>query len=249
MCLNPGPMTSAASQPRRAVVIGNSDGIGLALTRRLLADGWSVAGLSRSDVDAEDDRYAHQVVDVTSAGFRAALAGCLDRLEGVDLCVYAAGIGELLDVSDLGPQTSTLEVNLLGAARTVEVVAPRMTAAGRGHIIGVSSLADALPSGDAPAYSASKAGLSTYLRGLALALRPHGVAVTTVRLGFVDTKMAKSPTTPLKMSPQQATDVILRAVRTRQAVITRPRRMAWAVRAVAAVTTLRLRFAGGSSSE
>ena len=44
----------------------------------------------------------------------------------------------------------------------------------------------------APSYSASKAGLSSWLGGLALALRPRGVHVTNVRLGFVDTKMAKA---------------------------------------------------------
>ena len=41
-------------EERRVLVIGNSDGIGLALTRRLLAEGWTVTGLSRSTSPIED---------------------------------------------------------------------------------------------------------------------------------------------------------------------------------------------------
>jgi hypothetical protein len=43
------------------------------------------------------------------------------------------------------------------------------------------------------------------------ALRPRGIAVTTVRFGFVDTKMAKSPVTPFMISVERATDVLMRA--------------------------------------
>lgn len=117
-------------------------------------------------------------------------------------------------------------MNLLGAARTLEVVVPRMLAAGHGHIIGLSSLADALISAESPGYAASKAGLTSYLLGLDAALRPHGLPVTTVRFGFVDTKMAKSPVTPLMISAERAVDVLMRCIRTRPAVVSYPRRMA-----------------------
>jgi NAD(P)-dependent dehydrogenase (short-subunit alcohol dehydrogenase family) len=201
----------------RAVIVGNSDGIGLALTRRLLADGWTVTGLSRSPAPVG----THHVVDVTSPEFTRVLSEVGD----VDLCVYAAGVGELLD-DDLAGQTRTLEVNLLGAARALEVVVPRMLAAGHGHIIGLSSLADGMISPQAPGYAASKAGLTSYLLGLDAALRPRGVAVTVVRFGFVDTKMAKSPVTPFKLSVDRAADVLVRCIRTRPAILSYPRRMA-----------------------
>jgi len=200
----------------RALIVGNSDGIGLALTRRLLDAGWSVTGVSRSAAPLGD----HHVADVTSPAFPAVLAGIGD----VDLCVYAAGIGETL-TGDLAAQTRVLEVNLLGAARTVEAVVPRMLAAGRGHLIGLSSLADGLISAAAPGYAASKAGLTVYLLSLDAALRPRGVPVTAVRFGFVDTKLAKSPVTPFKISAERAAGVLMRCVRTRPAVVSYPRRM------------------------
>ena len=58
---------------RRALIVGNSDGIGLALTRRLLADGWTVAGLSRRPSPVQAAGYRHAVADVTAADYRAAL--------------------------------------------------------------------------------------------------------------------------------------------------------------------------------
>ncbi|MFG1606433.1 SDR family NAD(P)-dependent oxidoreductase [Actinoplanes sp. NPDC049265] len=210
---------------RRAVIIGNSDGIGLALTRRLRDDGWTVTGVSRSPGELTD-----VVADVTDPAYPARLADAVR--DGVDLCVYAAGTGELLDLTGLAAQTRALEVNLVGAARTLEVVLPGMIAAGRGHVVGLSSLADAAPNPAAPGYAASKAGLTSYLLGLRAAVRRHGVAVSVIRFGFVDTKMAKSPVKPMMITVDRAVDVVLRALRTRAAVISHPRSVA----AVATVT-------------
>ena len=167
--------------------------------------------------------------DVTSPEFPDRLAAELDLLGGPELCVYAAGIGEFLDVQDLSAQTRVLEVNLIGAVRTAELVLPRMVAAGAGQLIGLSSLADVMVSAQAPGYAASKAGLSAYFRGLAPALRPHGVAVTTVRFGFVDTKMAKADRTPAMMSVPDAVDVLIHAITHRPVRVSRPRRAALAV--------------------
>jgi short-subunit dehydrogenase len=192
-------------------------------------------------------RYAHEVVDVTAAGYQGVLADRVEALGGIDLCVFAAGIGEFVDVTDLSAQTSALQVNLLGAARTIEVVVPPMVSAGAGHVVGLSSLADVAISGQVPGYAASKAGLSAYLQGLALALRPDGVDVTTARFGFVDTKMAKADSKSLMISAEKAVDVLIDALRTRRAGISYPRPMALAVRILRAVSVAQLR-AGRSAT-
>ena len=95
---------------RHALVIGNTDGIGLGLTQRLLAEGWTVTGLSRRPTVIEHDRYAHVTVDVTAPSYSQELAQALDVASGADLCVYAAGVGEILDLSDLPMQTRVIEV-------------------------------------------------------------------------------------------------------------------------------------------
>jgi NAD(P)-dependent dehydrogenase (short-subunit alcohol dehydrogenase family) len=211
---------------QRALVIGNSDGIGLALTRRLLGDGWSVAGVSRrASPLGEAASYRHTVADVATAEYPAALRAMLASDGPFDVCVYCAGVGEFLDANDWTGEPRVFRVNLLGAVETAAVVLPSMLAAGRGHFVGLSSIGDGV-SPEAPSYSASKAGLSSYLEGLALALKPRGVRVTNLRFGFVDTKMAKAKIRPFMMTTDRAVDVIAHCLRRRPARFTYPKRMA-----------------------
>jgi short-subunit dehydrogenase len=230
------------SPPRRVLVIGNTDGIGLALTRRLLSQGSIVAGISRRASPLQEPGYSHSVVDVAAADYRSTLESLLASQGPFDLCVYCAGTGELFDANDLSKDARTFGVNLLGAVETATTILPSMLAVGRGHFVGLSSIGDCV-SPTAPSYSASKAGLSAYLEGLALALRPTGVSVTNVRLGFVDTKMAKSKVRPFMLDVEQAVDVILRCLARKPARMTVPKRMNALMAVLRAVTAIRLWFA------
>ncbi len=91
---------------------------------------------------------------------------------------------------------ATIDVNLMGLVRTAEVVVPSLAGGDGGVFAGLSSLADLLPTSAAPAYAASKAGMTYYLEGLAGAVVKSRVAVVNLRLGFVDTKMAKAKWKP-----------------------------------------------------
>ena len=221
--------------PGRALVIGNSAGIGLALTRRLLADGMTVLGVSRRTAPIDSPTYRHLVIDVSAADYRGRLGAFLDEPtpSPLALCVYAAGIGELFDSADLAAEAQVFRVNLLGAVETIAVVVPRLGASGQGHFIGLSSLGDVLRSGQAPSYAASKAGLSAYLINLGMALAPRGIAITNLRFGFVDTKMAKAPQRPFMISVDRAVDVIYEVMRTRPLQRSHPWRMAALVRLLA----------------
>lgn len=190
-----------------ALFIGNTDGIGLAATKRLLNKGWEITGISRSKSAISDESYNHCVADVTDNHY----SGLLDELlmkRVFDLCIYFVGIGELLDPSTMKDELKIFETNLNGLIRTTSKVIPHMVRRGQGHFIGISSFADELYSAEAPSYSASKAGFSNYLGGLALALKPEGVYITNIRFGFVDTKMAKSDLKPFMMSVEKSVDHI-----------------------------------------
>jgi short-subunit dehydrogenase len=189
----------------RAILIGNSDGIGLATTKRLLAAGWNIIGVSKSESPITSTYYHHQVADVSDAGYSDLMNKLV--MEGpANLCIYFAGIGQLLDPLDMIIEERIIDVNFTGMVRTAAAVIPQMVRRGQGHFIGISSLADELLSAEAPSYHASKAGVSNYLGGLALALKSKGVYVTNVRFGFVDTKMAKGNVQPFKMSVEKAVD-------------------------------------------
>ena len=206
----------------KAILVGNSDGIGLATTRRLLAAGWDIIGVSRSESPITSTTYDHRVADVSDNKYSELIDELV--LEGsLDLCIYFVGVGELLDPLNMSGEARIIDVNLTGMVRTAAAVIPEMVKRGQGHFIGVSSLADELLSADAPSYHASKAGFSNYLGGLALALRPKGVYVTNVRFGFVDTKMAKGDVKPFMMSVEKAVDHLESCISNKPVCYTAPR--------------------------
>lgn len=216
-----------------ALIIGNSDGIGLALTQLLLSEGWRVAGISRSPSAVEASGYDHHVIDVCNTDYAERLTQLTRQLTPIDVCVYCVGIGEFLDLETMTHERRVFDANLLGAVITAQVLIPSMLSVGRGHFIGLSSQADALIDPQAPSYAASKAGLSSYLEALALACRPRGVHVTNLRFGFVDTKMAKASVRPFMLSRTEAARLVRRCIDRRPARATFPKRMAvllWFVR-------------------
>lgn len=115
------------------------------------------------------------------------------------------------------------EVNLIGMVKTASCVIPMMVKRGKGHFIGLSSVADEMLSSEAPSYHASKAGLSNYLEGLALALKPMGVNITNMRFGFIDTKMAKGNVKPFMMTVEEASQHLLSCVEKRPIRYTAPK--------------------------
>jgi short-subunit dehydrogenase len=203
-------------------MVGNSDGIGLATTKRLLVAGLDIIGVSRSESPITHANYRHQVADVGNSQYTEILDGLLSDIP-FDLCIYFVGIGELLNPLDMNDEPKIIDVNLTGMVRTASVVIPRMVKIGRGHFIDISSLADELLSAEAPSYHASKAGFSNYLGGLALALKPKGVHITNVRFGFVDTKMAKSDIKPFMMSAEKAADHLEACMRKKPVCYTAPK--------------------------
>ncbi|MBN2413537.1 SDR family NAD(P)-dependent oxidoreductase [candidate division KSB1 bacterium] len=207
----------------KAVLIGNSDGIGLAVTKELLKTGWTVIGLSRSPSPVNHPSYEHIVADVREDAYGTRLKSILENSESIDVCVYCAGIGELLDPTDMAKEVDIFNVNLIGMVKTASLFLPMALRYGKGHLIGLSSVADELLSPEAPSYHASKAGFSNYLEGLALALRAKDVYVTNMRFGFVDTKMAKGDVKPFMMSVDRAVQHILLCMKKKPVRYTAPR--------------------------
>jgi len=197
---------------KKALIIGNSDGIGLAITKALLDQDWRVIGISKSRSTITDKNYESFVAQVQQQEYLEILGLIFEKIETIDLCIYCAGIGEILDAVSFKNEEIIFQVNLLGLVRTATIVLPKMVKAGYGHFIGLSSVADDMLSPEAPSYHASKAGFSNYLEGLALALKSKGIHITNVRFGFVDTKMAKGNIKPFIMSVDRAKDHLLKCI-------------------------------------
>jgi short-subunit dehydrogenase len=206
-----------------ALLIGNSDGIGLKVTEALIARGFDVVGISRSRSSIDHERYRHHVCEVQKPDYDFILGSVLKTHHPIDVCLYCVGIGELFEPSNMDKEAEIISVNFVGMVATAARVIPSMLEHQSGHFVGISSVADVLLSPQAPSYHASKAGFSAYLESLALALKGTGVMVSNIRFGFVDTKMAKGEVQPFKMTVERACEHVLRVIDKRPARYTAPR--------------------------
>jgi short-subunit dehydrogenase len=123
----------------------------------------------------------------------SAFAEFVARFGAVDLYVSNHGIldgrreGETVEIGAVASEV--LAINLQSAIDALHVVLPGMRTRGKGQIALVSSLAGLSPLPDAPAYSASKAGLVMYGLSLREALRGSGVGVSVCCPGYVSSPM------------------------------------------------------------
>jgi short-subunit dehydrogenase len=186
---------------RSALITGASSGIGRALALWFARRGTIVwaAGRRHEALDtlveearSTGGRVLPFALDVADTEATVRLVRTLDEeCGGLDLVVANAGIsvatdGRRLDWSDV---ERILQVNVLGAAATLSAALPAMVSRGRGHLVGVSSLASWRGMPRFSAYCGSKAFLSVFLEGLRVDLRRVGVRVTSIHPGYVKSEI------------------------------------------------------------
>ncbi len=229
----PAPVTPLNPR-RRAILVGASGGIGSALSRKLVLDGYIVALVDRNKTalrslcdqinqTAGETRaviYEHDVTDYDSVP--GLLRRIIADIGGLDLFVYLAGIIYFPDINEFNfkEDRKVMDVNLLGAMAWMSEMAPLFQSAKRGQIVGISSVAGDRGRVANPANSTSKAGLTAYLESLRNRLTRHGVHVMTVKPGMVKTDMLRGIQKPIfAAEPEQVADMILNGIRKRKQTI------------------------------
>src|ERR1700689_1490700 len=178
---------------RSVLVTGGKPGIGLALARRLAADGDEVTIPSRSGEAVPGLTVAQ--CDVRDAAAVDAAFTIAETAHGpVEVLVANAGItrAQLLALMSEDDFASVLDTNLTGAYRVTKRAVRGMIRLRRGRIILISSVVGLLGSGGQANYAASKAGLVGLARSLARELSSRNITVNVVAPGFVDTDMTRS---------------------------------------------------------
>ncbi|MET3183281.1 UNVERIFIED_ORG: 3-oxoacyl-[acyl-carrier protein] reductase [Variovorax guangxiensis] len=186
---------------RHAVVTGGARGIGLAIARRYLAAGASVA-LWDLDAPALADALetlaplgtaTSAVVDVRDEDQIArASAQSQERFGGIDILVNNAGVlGPTVPTWEHTPAQwrSVLDINLTGAWLCCRAIVPAMLARRRGRIVNIASVAGKEGNGFNAAYSASKAGLIALTKSLGKELASSGVLVNCITPSAADTEV------------------------------------------------------------
>ena len=169
-----------------------------------------------------------RILDLTDAAGVAPALLADDARSAIDVAIFNAGLGGVTRRGDAAEDPArSLSVALVNFASVVagaNAVAARMAARGAGKIVIVSSVADSIPLPMAPTYAGSKAGLKMFATSLRVSLRRHGLCVTLVAPGFVDTPMSaslKAPR-PFLVSAEAAATIIAEGVARGKAEIAFP---------------------------
>lgn len=207
-----------------AIVTGAARGIGEAIARRLAAMGATTVLLARDAASLDAVKTAIEApggiaialpLDLRDTGAIEEQGRKLrDRLGRCDILVNNAGIGGIgKPLYQMAPEEwdAVMETNLRAPYLMIRAFAPLMIEAQRGHIINVSSLAGHNPLPNGAAYSASKWGLNGLTYSVAEELRSHGVRVSVIAPGSVNTHFGggsggKDPAT--KVQPADIAEIV-----------------------------------------
>ena len=205
--------------------MGASSGIGLEVTRLLIAQGWHVGiAARRADrLDALQREFPQQVVtqtiDVTRDDAPQLLLQLIDRMGGMSLYFHASGIGKQNRPLEPTIETDTVRTNALGFTRLIDTAFNYFAANGGGHIAAITSIAGTKGLGPAPSYSATKAFQNVYLQSLEQLAnaRRLNIRFTDLRPGFVDTDLLSGDNNfPLMLQPQPVAREIVNAINNRE---------------------------------
>lgn len=213
-------------QGQRVWLVGASTGIGRATASALHAQGARVIVSARSAAGLADFVAAHpgaQAVplDVTDADAVQSATDMLCAQGRLDCVVFCAGHyrAMLATDMDLAELLRHNQINYLGALQLLHAVTPRLLqqmpdarTGQRGHISLMGSVAGYRGLPNSLAYGPTKAALINLCENLYLDLHAHGLGVSLISPGFVDTPLTAQNSfhMPALISPAQAAEAILR---------------------------------------
>src|SRR5690606_21712474 len=188
------PYPRAVSQTPVALVTGGGTGIGAAVARRLVSDGFAVVVAGRrqdrrDSVAAElGDSATALRLDITDADSVAAGIGSLQQLDVlVNNAGGALGLSSVED-GDLAEWEAMYASNVLGTVRVTQAALPLLRRSPRATIVNVSSIAGERVYAGGGGYTAAKHGESVVSETLRLELNGEHVRVVDVRPGLVHTE-------------------------------------------------------------
>jgi 3-oxoacyl-[acyl-carrier protein] reductase len=213
-----------ALQGKTAVVTGSSKGIGYAIAAAIAHEGGNVVVSARNEAEVQ---AAAQKLDRLGSGNVAAvrcdmrqyddvrrLIQAADDLGGLDVLVNNAGVGRFGPIDELSVEHwhQVIETNLNGVFYACREAVPRMRERGGGWIINIGSLAGKNPFAGGSAYNASKFGLLGFSEAMMLDVREHGIRVSCIMPGSVDTYFGDnepSPENAWKIQPEDIARLVM----------------------------------------
>jgi NAD(P)-dependent dehydrogenase (short-subunit alcohol dehydrogenase family) len=188
-----------------AIVTGGASGIGLAIAKALLADGWKLilADLAAASLEAaraeleavRADATKSLVMDVADeASVIAGLDGCEDGFGPVRGLVNSAGIGRDVPFFDTSVELfrKVLDINLTGTFMVAREAGKLMRANRGGAIVNIASVSGQRGNLGRSAYGASKGGVITLTQVMACELARENIRVNAIAPGPVETPLVQA---------------------------------------------------------
>lgn len=222
---------------KRIIITGATSGLGRGIAERLAGKGWLVGAAGRNEKALEElkELFPENIVtariDVTDDKAPGQLLALIEKMDGIDSYLHAAGIGFENEALNIAKDTDTLKTNVIGFTRMVDTAFRYFRETGRrGQIAAITSVAGTNGIGRLASYSASKRFQQTYLRALNQLATIQGVNVkfTDLRPGWVRTPLLNPDKVyPMTMSMEEAVPKLTKAMLSKKRVAVVDRR--WAI--------------------
>jgi NAD(P)-dependent dehydrogenase (short-subunit alcohol dehydrogenase family) len=208
-----------SEQSRKVVLItGGTDGLGKAIAKKLAPNHTVVissANAQKVEAVAHELGVESVVADVRDfASIEQAINQVYENHKHIDVLINCAGLwieGEL-ESNDPEYMREVLEVNLLGLMYASKAVVPLMKQQNAGMIINVSSKSGLSHKPERSVYNASKWGVTGFTKCLADDLKQHGIVVTGLYPGKMNTKLFERAGNPKQMDNAIETEEVARLV-------------------------------------
>jgi NAD(P)-dependent dehydrogenase (short-subunit alcohol dehydrogenase family) len=186
---------------KTAVVIGGTSGIGRTLSIGLADAGADVIASSRrreqvDETAAEIEGHGRQTLRLCSdvckrASLEKLLASSLQRFPKIDILINCAGKIKRTPTLTMSEEewADILDTNLTGTLRACQIFGKHMLERGYGRIVNISSLNSFVALSEVAAYAASKSGVASLTRSLAVEWSKKGVTVNAIAPGVVRTAL------------------------------------------------------------
>lgn len=187
-------MSSATTDQKTAFVIGATRGIGAATARRLVRDGYRVAGTHRGSGELPDGVFGVEMDIRDDESIKAGFAAALAELGRLDVLVVSSGItrdGLLMRASE-EDVLEVLRVNAVGPILASKAALKPMMKQRSGSIVLLSSMSVKYGVAGQTTYTASKGAVEAFARSMAREYANRGLRVNVVAPGTTDTDMVSA---------------------------------------------------------